>query len=207
MLLNHHVKIFYYLTIFESEMGELIPQDLFNLKHMSKLFSENIKTLKLEKALERSQTLELRRISDKEVKSKHVVICAAGFLQEDDDFNAMWGSVLKTYRHSEVFAMVWTSCTLNEFFEKGSVKEQKQVTAMKKFLHACNIYITGFRQFVFAEDQARLTGAMLALFLLKSKFFKGRAVTLVGYSLGTQVAMACIKTLKHFHRDGNTYAG
>lgn len=48
---------------------------------------------------------------------------------------------------------------------------------------------------------------MLALFLMKSKFFKGKAVTLVGYSLGTQVVMAAIKTLKHFYRDGNKQAG
>jgi len=48
---------------------------------------------------------------------------------------------------------------------------------------------------------------MLALFLMKSKFFKGRAITLVGYSLGTQVVMACIKTLKHYYREGNKHAG
>ncbi len=57
---------------------------------MGKLFSENIKALKLEKSLERSQTLELRRLSDSDVKSKHVVICAAGFLQEQDNFIDMW---------------------------------------------------------------------------------------------------------------------
>lgn len=53
-MLSAHVKIFYYLTIFESEFGESIPQSLFNLKGMGKLFSENIKALKLEKSLERS---------------------------------------------------------------------------------------------------------------------------------------------------------
>lgn len=57
MLLGKHVKIFFYLTIFESEFGEGIPQDFFNLKQMGKLFSENIRALKLEKSLERSQTL------------------------------------------------------------------------------------------------------------------------------------------------------
>jgi len=90
---------------------------------MSKLFGENIKNLKLEKSLERSQTLELRRMSDKEIKSKHIVICAAGFLQEEDDFNSMWGSVLKAYKHSEVFAMVWSSVKFNEFFESGTLKK------------------------------------------------------------------------------------
>jgi len=135
------------------------------------------------------------------------VICAAGFLQEQDDFVSMWSGVLKYYKHAEVFALAWTSCSLNEFFESGTLKNGKEITAMKKFLHACNIYITGYRQFIFAEDQARLTGAMLAFFLLKSKFFKGRAISLIGFSLGTQVAMACIKTLKHFYRDGNTFAG
>ena len=53
-MLSSHVKIHYYLTIIESELGESIPQNLFNLKQMGKLFSENLKHLKLEKALERS---------------------------------------------------------------------------------------------------------------------------------------------------------
>ena len=119
---------------------------------MGKLFSENIRALKLEKSLERSQTLELRRLSDKETKSKHIIICAAGFLQEIDDFKAMWGSVLQAYKHSEVFALIWTSCSLNDFFEKGELATGKEVTAMKKFLHAVNIYTTGYRQFIFAED-------------------------------------------------------
>ena len=166
-------------------MGESIPGDLFNLKQMGKLFSENIKALMLEKSLERSQTLELRRLSDKDQKSKHLVICAAGFLQEQDNFYEMWKGILKAYKHAEVYSLVWTSCSLNDFFESGTLKNGKEITAMKKFLHACNIYFTGYRQFLYAEDQARLSGAMLAFFLLKSKFFRGRAISLVGYSLGS----------------------
>jgi hypothetical protein len=150
--LSPHVKIFFYLTIFESEFGESIPQSFFNLKQMGKLFSENIKALKLEKSLERSQTLELRRLSDSDVKSKHVVICAAGFLQEQDNFIDMWQGIMNAYKHAEVYSLVWTSCSLNDFFESGTLKNGKEITAMKKFLHACNIYITGYRQFIFAED-------------------------------------------------------
>ena len=149
----------------------------------------------------------MRRLSDKDQKSKHVVICAAGFLQEQDNFFDMWKGVIKTFKHAEVYSLVWTSCSLNDFFESGTLKNGKEITAYKKLLHALNIYNTGYRQFLFAEDQARLSGAMLAFFLLKSKFFKGRAISLIGYSLGTQVVMHCIKTLRYFFKEGNAYAG
>jgi hypothetical protein len=119
----------------------------------------------------------------------------------------MWKGVIKTFKHAEVYSLVWTSCSLNDFFESGTLKNGKEITAYKKMLHAFNIYFTGYRQFLFAEDQARLSGAMLAFFLLKSKFFKGRAISLIGYSLGTQVVMHCIKTLRYFFKEGNAYAG
>jgi hypothetical protein len=42
---------------------------------------------------------------------------------------------------------------MENFFDKGILhSEGKEVTSMKKFIHACNLYVTGSRQFLFAED-------------------------------------------------------
>ena len=42
----------------------------------------------------------------------------------------------------------------------------------------------------------------MAIFLLKSNFTNGRAVTLIGYSLGSAVIMHCISFLKSLYRKG-----
>ena len=52
---------------------------------------------------------------------------------------------------------------------------------------------------MFAVDQARVTGTLLALFLAKSGFSDNRAVSIVGYSLGSVVAFNCLKMLKRLH--------
>jgi hypothetical protein len=76
----NHVKIWFYLTLLEVELAERVPDDLYNLKQLGKLFSSSIQSLKLEKSLQRTQTLELQRLSEKDQKSKHVVIVLHGFL-------------------------------------------------------------------------------------------------------------------------------
>jgi len=59
---------------------------------------------------------------------------------------------------------------------------------------------------VFAQDQARLAGIMLAIFLLKSDFSQGRAVSLIGFSLGSVVCLNCMRVLKYFYREGKYFA-
>jgi surfactin synthase thioesterase subunit len=58
---------------------------------------------------------------------------------------------------------------------------------------------TAKRQFVFAVDQARVTGILLAMFLAKSSFADNRAVTIIGYSLGCVVTFNCLKILKRLN--------
>jgi hypothetical protein len=48
---------------------------------------------------------------------------------------------------------------------------------------------------------------MLAIFLMKSNFSQGRAVSLIGHSLGTVVIFNCLRVLKHFYREGFGHAG
>ena len=47
---------------------------------------------------------------------------------------------------------------------------------------------------------------MLAVFLLKSKFFQGRAISLIGFSLGTVATMHCARILKGKFRQGHVKA-
>jgi len=47
---------------------------------------------------------------------------------------------------------------------------------------------------------------MLAIFLLKSDFSQGRAVSLIGFSLGSVVCLNCMRVLKYFYREGKYFA-
>lgn len=75
------------------------------------------------------------------------------------------------------------------------------------FSNLLNFMNTAKRQFVFAVDQARVAGTLLAMYLTKSSFAANRAVTLIGYSLGGVVSFNCMKILKKLNDYTNPKAG
>lgn len=105
------------------------------------------------------------------MKSAHIVICVSGFLQELEDNKDTWANVVTYYKHAEVYALKWTACNSLDLFEKG-VFTGKKNTGVNKLLNVINLVSTGQKQFINAYDQARLSGCMLAIFLLKSNFSK-----------------------------------
>lgn len=134
------------------------------------------------------------------------MICVSGFLQELEDNTKTWENVVTFYKHAEVYALKWTACNSLDLFDKG-VFSGKKKSKVKKVLNVINVFSTGQKQFIFAYDQARLSGCLLAIFLLKSNFSDGKAVTLIGFSLGSVVAMHCIRILKYMYRRGFIKAG
>ena len=76
----------YLLCIFECHIcDKKIRRDKFNLIEIRNIIisDEQVAKMNLDKSLEGSSVCELERISPPDVKSKHVVICITGFLQED----------------------------------------------------------------------------------------------------------------------------
>lgn len=96
---------------------------------------------------------------------------------------------------------------MKDFYGGGVFNKQENVSGLTQFINACNLMSTGAKQFVFAQDQARISGEILAAFLLKSNFGDGKAVSLIGFSLGSVVCMNCVRVLKKLHRLGNKKAG
>ena len=95
--------------------------------------------------------LQLDRVSDPETKSKHLVVCVSGFLQELEDNGKTWANVVTFFKHAEVFALKWTACNSLDLFDKG-VFTGKKNTSIKKFLNVINVFSTGQKQFLFAYD-------------------------------------------------------
>ena len=75
------------------------------------------------------------------------------------------------------------------------------------FSNLLNFMNTAKRQFVFAVDQARVAGTLLAMFLTKSSFAANRAVTLIGFILGGVVSFNCMKILKRLNDYTDPKAG
>lgn len=143
----------------------------------------------------------MERVSPPDRKSKHVVICVSGFLQEDEDKSEFWGELIHHFKNAEVFSVRWNACNRHTLFTSGTVEknsDHKRLFAKTRNIlnSLINFTSTIKRQFVFALDQARLTGILLGHFLAKSTFCDDRAITLVGYSLGGVVSFYCMRTLK-----------
>ena len=64
----------------------------------------------------------MERISDSKMKSKHIVICITGFLQESQDKGKFWAELKKYYKNAEIFAISWTACNSNSFLTLGAYK-------------------------------------------------------------------------------------
>ena len=52
-------------------------------------------------------------------QSRHVVICISGFLTEDVDKKESWRHAINHFKHSEVYALNWTSLSVNNMFTDG----------------------------------------------------------------------------------------
>ena len=86
--------------------------------------------------------LQLDRVSAPETKSKHIVVCVSGFLQELEDNKQTWANVVTFFKHAEVFALKWTACNSLDLFDKGVFKGKKN-TGIKKLLNVINVFSTG----------------------------------------------------------------
>mmetsp|Transcript_2651 Transcript_2651/g.4116 ORF Transcript_2651/g.4116 Transcript_2651/m.4116 type:complete len:93 (-) Transcript_2651:414-692(-) len=71
-------------------------------------------------SLEDTTICELERISDPKVKSKHVIVCITGFMQEDQNKSEFWEYLIEHYKHAEIFAVSWNACTPNNFLSSGT---------------------------------------------------------------------------------------
>ena len=71
----------YFLQLFECNVIDRIPKNVFDIRNIVKIFGKEIlEELKITHSMPGCNVCELVRVSEPEVKSKHVVICISGFL-------------------------------------------------------------------------------------------------------------------------------
>lgn len=117
----------YLLAIFETYAAEdKIKRDLFDLNKMKNILvdKDEMMDLDMEKGLELTTICDLKRVSAPNVKSKHVLICITGFLQESEDKAEFWEHLIAHYKHAEIFALSWNACTPVNFLSSGSFRSK-----------------------------------------------------------------------------------
>lgn len=105
-------------------------------------------------------------------KSSHVILLVSGWLSEDDNHSESWLSVIKAGYKPSIFSYNWSAC---KNLEGGNILT-KSMDFIKKSLAWSEIKYK-------AED----SGKLLAYALMSDFLFENQTVSLMGFSLGTQV--------------------
>ena len=194
--------------------GALSPLELNNIPELDLLkeFTAKSTLIKIEKVLGENELLYLK--SNKLCRlqaltpdrvSRHVTILVSGFMSEDDQHLNKWKGFLETDQNSQLFTLNWASKKMSELktiLLKVSfpiIIGQAAPGFVGKLFQGLGIrdnYMKGL--FAEAKKQAKLSGKLLALSLLLRHPFEFQSISLVGFSLGTEVILQCIKQLFKF---------
>jgi len=166
----------------------------------------------------------IETISNAKVFSKSLILCISGFTSEDCLKAEEWITISSLYPYSEVMALNWSSnkatnvlSTAYASITNEIMKNQANSSTMpvKKtmfdtlFTVAQSAITTGMaiKNNVWdnAYQQAITTGIYLAHLLGQTELFRGAAVNLIGFSLGTLVIQSCLKELSAMGRDDIIY--
>ena len=206
---DNQIKVPFFLQVYESHFSTRIEHDKYDIKeyiNSNEAAQGMLDKYGLRERMESCEVLELIRVSPPDVKSRHVIICAHGFLMQNDDVNVNFGEVAKYYKYCEVYAIRWTSTAIEHFLNMG-VFSKGINTIISKVQRAADFYNTGKKQFEFAYHQGNLAGYLLAYFLLNSDFAEGKAVSLLAYSAGSVLAFHCCEGMRAFYSEGFKSAG
>jgi hypothetical protein len=121
-------------------------EEMYDLRELAGIAScEEIEFFNIEEALTVSKQVILERISPSIKQSRHVVICISGFLTEDVDKKESWRHAINHFKYSEVYALNWTSLSVNNMFTDGHF-EGKSFKRTRYFM----FLKTGRKQFTWA---------------------------------------------------------
>lgn len=149
-------------------------------------------------------------------KHRHVIISVSGFLSQTSDAAADWHFLMNYCKAMQLplYALRWESKDTSELTEivKDSAEktgildlvkraskwsEVLSVNSIKSLANfAADTWYGGYESFKEARFNAKMSGKLLAHFLAShNDTFQGHSVTLVGFSLGSQVSKSCVNRL------------
>ena len=119
---DNQFKVPFFLQVYETHFSTRVEKDTYDVKEFIKGSDGAQAMLEkygLKEKMKSCEVLELIRVSPPDVQSRHIIICAHGFLMQNDDVNTNFGEVAKYYKHCEVYAIRWTSTAIEHFLNMG----------------------------------------------------------------------------------------
>jgi hypothetical protein len=109
--------------------------------------------------------------------SDHIVILVSGYLSQFDNHKTEWKNLIRLYPNDTFYSYTWKSSTL-----KNLILSVFKLSFGRRH----------FNEFYLKAEEA---GIKLSQFLTDSEMFKGKSISLVGFSLGTVVINSCLQKL------------
>lgn len=139
---------------------------------------------------------------------RHSVVTVSGFLSEKDDNTEAWIGLCKSNLTLPVYSYRWSAkgtwCMLKPLIPT-SVKDFFAPKALlKKIFLTYKVATLVFDYkaiFMHAIQIAKVSGKLLAHSLMLQFPFVNQSISLVGFSLGTQVIYSCLEELKAYNAD------
>lgn len=144
--------------------------------------------------------------------SKHIIISVSGFCSEGEDEFTCWKGLLKSI-DLPIYSYQWKSKSyleiaqnlLNELRNFGNsivifLSKMLNITGfwLNVVSTAVSLGISIIQKFINAIDHAKASGKLLAHSLMLQYPFRGKSISLIGFSLGTQVIYSCLEELRKY---------
>ena len=132
-----------------------------------------------------------------EAKSLHITLAISGWLSEDDNPNIAWQDLSSFFGQGEIYYVKWDSSTI-----KQSLKYMIPMGIFALFAapslvgtFSSLVGLAKANPFGVQIEKAKLTGRTLAQVIMAGGGLRNTSISLIGFSLGTQVIMSCLQEL------------
>lgn len=177
-------------------------------KVIQKKFMILKKSKKLIEETKENMISQFEKISPECDLGRHAVITVSGFLSEKDDNTDSWKGLCKANSTLPVYSYRWSSKATWSMLKPiipSSVKSFFSLKNMLKKIFFTYRLITlpfDYREiFLHSIKMAKKSGKLLAHSLMMQFPFINHSISLVGFSLGTQVIYSCLEELKSHGAD------
>ncbi|CDW86616.1 UNKNOWN [Stylonychia lemnae] len=218
LLMQIHSDQESYTQIHNRRLNLIYPNDIDALERDKVIATKAMVHLNdLIKKFEKVPVLSLKNIDQNKGFSKHIKLAVSGFLSQGDDFTEQWKGLVDYLQDYDTrsFGVQWESITISQLttaiaklaasigvnlvidlFQPRAVNLIIRLIAKLETVRKLSpIAIEINKLFNKAKQNAKVCGQMLAIFLALGHPFSTQSISLLGFSLGTQVIKSCLRLL------------
>ena len=133
-----------------------------------------------------------------------MVIAVSGFLSEGSDHKNEWSGLIEANKDIPIYCYHWAAKDYTALLNPvKNMISLRSFLSLKDYFNKISVLAAGFsiaygysQVFWESVDYARQSGKLLAHAIMQQYPFMNQSITLVGFSLGTQVIYSCLEELR-----------